>query len=38
MTLLDIPKRRVIFEKDAAHPLDWERVRGALVEQVRQRN
>ena len=32
VTLLDIPKRRVIFEKDGAHPLDWEQVRGALTE------
>jgi hypothetical protein len=32
MTLLDLPKRRVIFEQDAAHQLDWERVRGALTE------
>lgn len=32
VTLLDIPKRHVIFEQDAVHPLDWERVRGALTE------
>ncbi|MDP8990349.1 MAG: hypothetical protein M3N41_09770 [Acidobacteriota bacterium] len=32
LTLLDIPKRHVIFEQDAAHPLDWERVREALTE------
>ena len=32
VTLLDIPKRHVIFEQDAVHTLDWERVRGALTE------
>ena len=31
-TLLDIPKRRVIFEQKAARHLDWERVRAALTE------
>jgi len=32
VTLLDIPKRRVIFEQHDAHHLNWERVRGALTE------
>ncbi len=31
-TLLDIPKRRVIFEQETARHLDWERVRAALTE------
>ncbi len=31
-TLLDIPKRRVIFEQEASRPLDWERMRAALME------
>jgi hypothetical protein len=31
-TLLDIPKRRVIFEQETARHLDWERVRTALTE------
>src|SRR5439155_18996234 len=32
-TLLDIPKRRVIFEQDVAgRPLDWSRMRTALTE------
>jgi hypothetical protein len=32
ITLLDIPKRRVIFEQRDVHHLSWERVRGALTE------
>ena len=32
VTLLDIPKRRVIFEQDNVHELDWPRLRGALTE------
>ncbi len=32
VTLLDIPKRRVIFEQHDVHRLNWERVRGALTE------
>ena len=32
ITLLDIPNRRVIFEQDAVHQLDWKRVRQALTE------
>ena len=32
VTLLDIPKRRVIFEQHDVHHLNWERVRGALTE------
>jgi len=32
VTLLDIPKRRVIFEQDAAHQLEWPRVRESLKE------
>ena len=32
MTLLDIPKRRVIFEQHDVRQLNWERVRGALTE------
>jgi hypothetical protein len=32
VTLLDIPKRRVIFEQHAVHQLEWDRVRGALTE------
>jgi hypothetical protein len=32
VTLLDIPKRRVIFEQNDVHRLNWERVRGALTE------
>ncbi|HSR06563.1 MAG TPA: hypothetical protein VLM42_05390, partial [Bryobacteraceae bacterium] len=31
-TLLDIPKRRVIFEQESSRHLDWERVRAALTE------
>ena len=32
VTLLDIPKRRVIFEQDAIRQLDWPRLRTALTE------
>ena len=32
VTLLDIPKRRVIFEQDAVGQLDWPRMRAALTE------
>jgi hypothetical protein len=32
VTLLDIPKRRVIFEQDAVSQLDWPRMREALTE------
>jgi hypothetical protein len=32
VTLVDIPKRRVIFEQDAMHELDWPRLRQALTE------
>ncbi len=32
ITLLDISKRRVIFEQDAVHQLDWTRLRDALTE------
>ncbi len=32
VTLLDIPKRRVIFEQKAVRQLDWERARRALTE------
>jgi hypothetical protein len=32
ITLLDISKRRVIFEQDAVHQLDWQRLRDALTE------
>jgi hypothetical protein len=31
-TLLDIPKRRVIFEQDAVHQLEWPRLRDSLKE------
>jgi hypothetical protein len=31
ITLLDISKRRVIFEQDAVHQLDWTRLRDALT-------
>ena len=32
VTLLDIPKRRVIFEQHGVSHLEWDRVRGALTE------
>ena len=32
ITLLDISNRRVIFEQDAVHQLDWTRLRQALTE------
>lgn len=32
ITLLDISKRRVIFEQDAVRELDWKRLREALTE------
>jgi hypothetical protein len=32
ITLLDISKRRVIFEQDAVRQLDWKRLREALTE------
>ena len=32
ITLLDISNRRVIFEQDAVHQLDWTRLREALTE------
>jgi hypothetical protein len=32
ITLLDIPKRRVIFEQNAVRALDWTRMRDALTE------
>ena len=32
VTLLDIPKRRVIFEQNAVRQLDWPRMRDALTE------
>jgi hypothetical protein len=32
ITLLDISNRRVIFEQDVAHQLDWPRMREALTE------
>ncbi len=32
VTLLDIPKRHVIFEQHDVHQLNWEGVRGALTE------
>jgi hypothetical protein len=32
VTLLDIPKRRVIFEQDAVRELQWPRIREALTE------
>jgi hypothetical protein len=32
VTLLDIPKRRVIFEQDAVRQLEWPRMRDALTE------
>ena len=32
VTLLDIPNRRVIFEQDAVHQLDWKRLRQVLTE------
>ncbi len=32
VTLLDISKRRIIFEQDAVHQLDWTRLREALTQ------